>query len=349
MTRPARLFASSTPPNAHGKYVVIREPHRPDWSQLRFTDGEPIDFITHLRQVLPEEAVGWVGKAVVMNRHAFPVTSRREFIVDAATIARRASGRLYSRPQRLLRPVRLRGTTLNIACSSTVDNYAHAVFDGLGRLAVAVEAGVDLDAVDHVIVPAFPSKNIATLLDLAGVPAEKRRPATKGAHFRVDNLIQPTAPGRTPYYSPTGPDFMRTLGVEPTPGGPRRLLMMREGERRRAIVNPEGLAALAADYHLENYDPIRADFSPSDFAATELIVAAHGASMGDIGFCPPGTRLVEIMPSAHHEPHFATFAASAGFRYVAVHARTVDGEWDGDFEVDYDAIREGIDQILSRE
>ena len=330
-----------------GGYVVAKPEVEADWSQLRYVDGEPVEFKLELPRRMREEAVGWVGEAVVMNHQAWPVTSRGELIINAVTV-RRGQDRAFAQSQRLMRPKRLRGHTLNIACAATRKNYAHSVMDGLGRLGVAVAAGVDLATLDHVIVPGHPSPALARLLDLAGVPREKRRPAVYGAHFQVDNLIQPTAAGRTPFYSGTGPDFLRSLGVEATSGAPRRLLMMREGAARRSISNPEGLEQLARDYELTIYDPASSEFSPADIAAADLIVGAHGASLGDMGFCAPGTRLVEVLPSAHLETHFATLAVGAQFRYVAVRATSVNGEYEDNFEVDYDAIREGIDYILAQ-
>ncbi len=333
---------------AGGQYLVVREAARLDWSQLRYADGSPVTFPFDYGEKLATEAVGWVGPAVVSNAQSWPVTSRGELVIDAVRV-RRTTRRYYEEPQRLGPAIHLRGGTLNINCASTRKNYAHAVLDGVGRLAVASKAGVDLNAVDHIIVPAHPSPTLARVLDIAGVPRDKRRPADWGAHFQVDSLIQPTISHRTPIYSATGPEFLRSLGVEPTPGPPRRLLMLRLGERRRAIANPEGLEQLAREYDLELYDPARSEFSPSDFAAAELIVAAHGAALGDLGFCAPGTRLVEVLASGHLEPHFATLAISAGLQYVAVRARTLDGTYEGDFEVDYDELREGIERVLSRD
>ena len=327
-----------------GRYVVVREEHRPDWSQLRYVDGEPVEFRLELPRVMREEAVGWVGKAVVTNHQAWPVTSRGELIIDAITLRRRKP-RQHARNQRLMRPTRLRGDTLNITCSATAMNYSHVMIDGIGRLGVAAGAGIDFSTLDHVIVPGHPTSNLGRLLDLAGIPPEKRRPAVIGAHYEVDNLIQPTGPGRSPFYSATAGTYSRSLVADLTRGGGRRLLMMRVGEPRRPISNPEGIEGLAQEYNLEVYEPATAAFSPGDFADAELIVAAHGAALGDIGFCAPGTAFVEILASAHCEPHFATLAVSAGLRYVAVRARTLNGEFEGEFEVDYDAVGEAIDHI----
>ena len=322
-------------------YGVAQAARDVDWSGLVDERGAAVEFSVPVTRKMPELGYGIFTNARIAGRSSYPITSDDALLIDGVNVNERSKYRTYSRPLTLKRAQPLDGETINLGSVFATTNYGHALLDGLGRLGLLAQAGYDLGNAARVVIPAFPSKTIMRLVELAGFSGDRIVVPETGAHFVCERLVQTTFPGRPRVYSDAPVQFMRSLAIEPA-GNARRLLLLRRGDKR-AIVNGDEVAALADEFDLEIYDPLASEFSPADFGAAELVVGAHGAGLADLGFCAPGTRAIELLPSGHRYPYFATLAGSAGLDYTAFACASVTVEPHSDFTVDVGALRRLLD------
>lgn len=62
-------------------------------------------------------------------------------------------------------------------------------------------------------------------------------------------------------------------------------------------------------------DPADGGAVEEAFARADAVVGSHGAALANLAFCRPGTRVLELPPSAQAYPYFFTLSASGGLRY----------------------------------
>jgi len=310
-----------------------------------YEGGEAIKFDVRVATHLPELGYGVFANARVLGRSGYPVTSGDSLLIDAINVHESSKYRTYARPLHLTKPIELGGEAINLGSVFGATNYGHALLDGLGRMGLLSQAGYAFSRASHVILPAFPSATLRRLVEMAVAPDATLHVPDRGASYACERLVQTTFPGRPRVYSAAPAAFFRSLGVEPA-GRNRRLILLRRGAKR-GIANIDEVEALVDEYALEVYEPSDSPFSPADFAAASLIVGAHGAALADIAFAAPGTSVVELMPSGHKFPYFATLAASSRLQYQAVRGESISAERHADFVVDVDALRRAVELTAS--
>lgn len=313
--------------------------YRADWSALRFSDGRPIQYATPVPTMIPELGVVRAPRARVLGVDGWAVVGHNRLIADASFVHESPEFQHF-RYLELDAPVRLHGTTLNLASTFSNNNYGHALLDSLGRLALTDATGLDVASVDHVLIPAFWTASLERLFVASGGDPARTIKVSDRCQFVTDELIQPSFPGAPRVYPRSTAPYLRRLVAE-SAHADRRLLMVRRSGRR-AVRNADQVIELAHKHGLELYDPMQSAFPPGDFAQAALAVSAHGADLSDIAFMPPGGTVIELLPSGNRYPYFGTLAASSGLGYAAVDCASVDDSPHSDFNVDV----EELDRLL---
>jgi capsular polysaccharide biosynthesis protein len=318
-------------------YQGVRKSQVAVWDSLRYDDGSHVVFSSHMPTFLPEMALLYANDARVLGSDGWPVVGRDHLVSDSHFIHELREFRSYERFTVLPRVHKLAGTSLNLGAAFSGNNYGHALLDGLGKLALATEGKVATEDVDHVLLPSFFTPAMERILLAAGYGRDKWVTLRRGGHIYCERLINPTFPGLPRVYSPILSTFFRNF-TKPRGRGGRRLYVSRLSGRR-LISNADEIAGVVSAFGFEIYDPSKSDSSPDDFAEAEIVVGAHGAGLSDLVFCQPGTRVVEIIPSGHRYPYFASLAMSAGLEYVAIPGASVDQASHSDFGVDATRLR----------
>jgi len=207
----------------------------------------------------------------------------------------------------------LSGTTLALVSNWCNENYAHYLLDGLGRLALFERAGFSVSEVDHVYCPSPPKPNAASVLDLLGIPSDKRVEARPEFGVTTDCLVVPSCPSGSLAYRPWLVDFLRSKMTAPQPG--RNLYVSRRGASRQATNEPQ-LQALLSQYGFEVYEPADHPNQPADFAGAAVVVGAHGAGLANIVFCRHKTTLLEIVPTDNAWPMYYSLAVAGDLHYA---------------------------------
>jgi len=130
-------------------------------------------------------------------------------------------------------------------------------------------------------------------------------------------------------------------------GAPRRVYVRRHGSRR--VLNGDELEAMLATLGFEIAE--MEALSPSEQIAmyrdADYVVAGHGAALGNLIYCAPGTRVLEISPDREYRSCYPELSDKLGLVHAVLPCPTDDGEFGGDMTVDIPALRRLLRQLQS--
>jgi hypothetical protein len=225
-------------------------------------------------------------------------------------------------PRTLPPPLLLDGTCVSLVSDWSCRNYAHFLLDALGRLAVLERAGIALSEVGHVYCPTPPSAAAAGLLDRLGIPAEKRVFAAPDLLVAAERLLVPSRPATSLTYPGWLPAFLRRAIRPRSASTERRLYVSRRGFERRSSSEP-ALERVLRERAFEVYEAGERPTQPEDFDEAVFVVGAHGAGLANLAFCPPGTRVLEIVPTDNAHPFYYSLSVGAGLDYAYIVGQSV--------------------------
>jgi capsular polysaccharide biosynthesis protein len=227
-------------------------------------------------------------------------------------------------------PRRLPGTYISLLAGGE-GNYYHSVLLGLARLASVPENYQAAAA--GLLVPegAANQREVLALMDL--MPSLSIVEVGHDETLHVDTLILPLSICGDTIYHPCVLDFYRGISTNVSPPRtrmPTHIYLDRRETRLRPLVNEN---AIVTELMRLGIEPVRPEsMSVADqvrlFRGAELIVAPHGAALTNLGFCRPGTQVVELLMDAYTNWCFRHLAALAGLNYDCVlgRARSAWGE-----------------------
>ncbi|MCX6937299.1 MAG: glycosyltransferase family 61 protein [Verrucomicrobia bacterium] len=212
-------------------------------------------------------------------------------------------------------PVTLDGPVA-VAAVNLGAGYCHWLLEELPRL-----LGVPLGEAEHVIVHAGPGYARAALARRGG--KERLVEPRRNSHFACAPLLVPALVGRAGWPTPTAlarvEAFTEGLG-RTEPGRGERLYFSRSRAGRRRVNNEEELWAELATRGFNRVWLEELSW-PEQIAAcrrARVVVAAHGAGLANLVFCPPGTRVVELVNRTYFNPTFWRLASLRGLDYRPV-------------------------------
>lgn len=257
-----------------------------------------------------------------------------------------AAARLHSHPT-----VTLSGRVLSLLTDWGGENHAHLLYDSLPRLDLFERSGWSIDDVDVVLVH---ERTVTSgWADELGIPHDRRMVVASDVRYRCDELVAVSFPGTSKALLPWAADFLRErLPAPPNSTGGRRLYVPRT--TTRLMRNEDEIRAVLAPYGFETIDPESAPHAEvrSWFADAELVVGPHGAGLANLVHCPPGSVVLELVPTDHPFPYWyaAALAARVEHRYLpcpSTDLRPADGTGPSrhDSWCDVAALRAALDGI----
>jgi hypothetical protein len=249
---------------------------------------------------------------------------------------------------------RLRGTYISVLAGAG-ENYWHAMIAGVARLS-ALRPDL-LEAADGIL---FSSNAIGAAFTLEHIGLPERmicRTVCDGETLEVECLILPwSVHGEFNYHSCVG-GFFDTVSrhVAAAPTTPRRVYIDRRATPARRLLNEDELVGHLESAGFVAVRPEELGFADQVrlFRSADMIVAPHGAGITNIGYCRPGTAILEIFTDAHVNWCFRTLAALRRLRYDCVVGRDVglsspQRTASGDWVVSVDHVR-GAVELLAKE
>jgi len=217
--------------------------------------------------------------------------------------------------ERIPRPRRLRGRTLNVA-SAGGESYYHWLLDELPRFLEA--AG---DRHDAVIGHRGHLMQAAEMIGFRGrmIEVHGRR------HYQCDQLAVASVFGTTGH--PTAEavgmlqDFATRHGLRQLGGGRRRkIFISRAATRVRRLVHENDIwnRLQARGFERLFLETMSWEEQIAAFTAAETVVAPHGAGLANLVFCHPGTRVIELFDRRYLHWCYWQLAAVSGLEYHAV-------------------------------
>ena len=223
------------------------------------------------------------------------------------------------------RPKRHHGRFATIFCGWANSGYSHFIVDGLGRLWLLEESGIDSDF--RLIVPKTLKPYQEELLSLLGYGEERRFRLEPGRSlWSFEHLYVPSLASDL-FYAPNPPASRwlqkRLLEAAPTlhQSTPSRIYISRErAKNSRDITNEDELLTMLRARGFEKI--IAEDFSMVEqihlFRNAEAVVAPHGAGLTNILFMQSGAAVVELIPANLQLPTYINLAGALGLRYAYV-------------------------------
>jgi hypothetical protein len=207
----------------------------------------------------------------------------------------------------------LPGTSLSIA---TLDGggFYHFMHESLPRLWLARDR---LASADRVLLGGPADEVRAGWLELAGVPRERIAWLGGLGHFHCAHLLFANLPLRDSQPTPWNVHALRSLfRVAPPPAPARRLWISRQDSRNRHLTWEDDLLRLLPSFEKVVLSPLAPAEQIRLFASAAVVAGPHGAGLSHLGFCLPGTRVIELMPDLRPRPLYARLAAAAGGRHA---------------------------------
>lgn len=189
----------------------------------------------------------------------------------------------------------------------TVDGgsvYQHWLHDALPRIELIRRSGISLDSIDKFLVNTYQTSFHQETLAALGIPPEKVIESKEYPHIKARELIVPSRPGlpgNLPYWACEflSKDFRNTLLKTSTSNSSDtvdRIYISRGQAIDRKILNEPEVIDLLGKFGFKAVlmETLSMAEKASLLTSAKAIVAPHGSGLGNLIFCNPGVKVVEI-------------------------------------------------------
>ncbi len=124
-------------------------------------------------------------------------------------------------------------------------------------------------------------------------------------------------------------------GLRPAPvRRDRHIYIARRGTRR--IRNKEVLDGFLANQNFATYylEDLSIDQQIDLFSQAAWVIGPHGAEFGNLLFCRPGTKVLELSPDIDFKPFFSYMCNKLGLLHGVLPCPTTTGDFNGDMIID---------------
>jgi capsular polysaccharide biosynthesis protein len=180
-------------------------------------------------------------------------------------------------------------------------NYFHWMCQILPRIKLLLEYKLEFSNNHNIIIPEIRGSFVQETLSLLGIRGNLIE-CKKGTSFHCEDLIIPSKPNNHIYISQWSISFLRDLFIsQAKTTNFKKILILRKESFGRNIANADELVNKLSS---RGYQPIYLEgMSVIDqislFHNATHIVAAHGASLANLIFCQPNTKIFELFNPFH--------------------------------------------------
>ena len=231
---------------------------------------------------------------------------------------------------RLKKPLVLKGRALLLDARTHSQNYFHWLIEALPRVEFVRAAGWSVADFDHVLVSGARRPFHVETLALAGIDPAKLVDTAAHRHVECEELVA-VSDLRMFAYDATIAALRKLFAPQIEAGrvgAKTRLFVSRADATSRLIVNEDDVFA-----RLEPLGFTRVMLGTRSvaeqaemFAHADMIVAAHGAALSNLVFCPRGATIVEIHYPRYTLGLYWQIAQRLGLRYGAVRGQAISGD-----------------------
>jgi capsular polysaccharide biosynthesis protein len=311
---PSRIPLSPLQTGRHflEQWPVRELPAQGAWRQNAYDSYAPPTFLLHDALIHSSAGIIAIGDQAILETMGHTAPEKHGF--------RSLMRGLAIHPKSVRR---LGGTFISLLAGGE-ENYYHSMLLGLARLGAVPENYQT--AARGILVPrgAARQKEVLALLDL--MPSLAIEEVARDETLLIETLILPLGVCMESAFHPCVADFFRAVSAnvsksaQPTPP---HIFIDRSGSRLRTLINQRDVAATLSGM---GYVAVRPEtMSVADqvrlFRGAETIVAPHGAGLTNLGYCRPGTRVIELLPDSFCNWCFRHLAGLMQLNYDCVLGR----------------------------
>lgn len=129
------------------------------------------------------------------------------------------------------------------------------------------------------------------------------------------------------------------------PGGGRRIFFSRGSSKIRRLLNEEALWEMAKAYGFERFEA-RGDNHAEQvrlFSHADVVIGVHGAGLGNLLFCRPGTEVIELFPENFTKSTYLWLCKRIGLDYGWLIGGP--GDYDQAFTLDEALLRNRLEKL----
>jgi len=204
-------------------------------------------------------------------------------------------------------------------------NYYHSLLMSLARLR-AVPENYQVSSTS-ILVPHGAARQKETLRLLGLMPSLAVQEVARDETLLVETLVLPLGVCAASAFHPCVADFFRAIAArvsKPAQTTPQRIYVDRRSSRLRPLINERDLVAGLTGIGFVAVQP--ETMSVADqvrlFRGADTIVAPHGAGLTNLGFCRPGTRVLELLPDSYCNWCFRNLAGLMQLNYDCILGRS---------------------------
>mgnify|MGYP001421028332 CR=1 FL=1 len=188
-------------------------------------------------------------------------------------------------------------------------NYFHWMCHVLPKIHLLNESKIDWNEINKIILPQNGGSFVKETLDILDIPQDKILETQKGNHYVFDSLVVPCKPNRHIHMSRWSFDFLRDSFLKGGPPPSVKLFVSRRDSSGRGISNKDEVKAVLDPLGFQ--EVFLEDYSVAEQArlfngATEII-SPHGASLTNLAFCEPSTKVIELFSPNYVHPLYWNF------------------------------------------
>ena len=277
------------------------------------------------------------------------VVSSDNFLIPGVSIEWSCPPELHwtFRKLRLPTPTPLAGRSL-ILGSTGGDSYFHWMTDVLPRVRLIKEAGYEINSFDHFIINKLEAGYQKETLDYLKIPSEKiREIGTKPSGYLCEHAVLPSLPSFPGAVPPETIHYVRSIVPEKHQQKTRKFYIARGKSMRRRILEEGRIIDWLKTQGFEIIDcgQMSVKDQATAFAHAEVIVAPHGGALTNILFCPPGTKVVELLSSKYPNPCYRNLCGVAKLPYVGIIGNGKKSETTSDLSDSSGAIQATLEDL----
>jgi hypothetical protein len=308
---PARVALPALATGRHflQQYQLRELPDQGVWRHSHYDSFAPPIFVLHDALVHASAGIVAVGDQVIAETLAHTEPETHGFRTLAKGIAIRHG------------PVRrLNGVHIHLLAGGEADYY-QSMMMGVARIAAVPENYQAASAGVLVARGAVRAREALALLDL--MPSMVIEEVGRDATLLVETLILPLSVCGESAYHPCVADFFRGISTNVPPlarRSPRLIYVDRSASHLRPLVNEGELMNALARLGFVMVRPETMCLADQVrlFRGADVIVAPHGAELTNLGFCRPGTQVIELLMDAYCNWCFRNLAGLMRLRYDCV-------------------------------
>lgn len=191
-------------------------------------------------------------------------------------------------------------------------NYYHWMYEVIPRIHLLKQSGL---TINKYIVNEFKQPFQSETLYQLGLKIEQLLITNNAFHIQAENLIVPSQPS---FPTKWGYDLLQKafLGdaMQQSPNK-KRIFITRKWSRK--ITNEDQVMEVLVKYGFVKLalESLSVAEQVKHFSSADVIIAAHGASLTNLTFCTPGTKVLEIFPPSYIIPHYWGVSSVANLDY----------------------------------